>query len=102
MSDLIEGVAVKLGGREYIVPALSLGFIRRNWDLLNSIDELTGIEAIEAVTVIAHAALSRNYPELKRDAVEEMLDARSIPLLMAAIKEASGFVAGEVPGAPTP
>jgi hypothetical protein len=95
-SNMIEGVPVMLGGREFILPPLSLGFIRRNWAMLQGMDKLSGEDSLSASITVLHAALSRNYPELAKEELEDLLDMRNIAAVMDALKNVSGFAAGEV------
>jgi hypothetical protein len=88
-----EGVAVTLGGQEWILPALSLGFIRRNGALLEAFSAAASAsEAAGHMCDIAHAALVRNYPDLTLEQVEEMLDMPSAQRVFVALKEVSGLV----------
>lgn len=97
-----QGVTVKIGGREWVVPPLSFGYIVKNGAKLRSPDPAATIEAIAAMHIeVAHAALKRNYPELSAEEVGEMLDPNTSLTLFNSIKEASGYKSGEAtPGTP--
>ncbi len=75
--EKFEGITVKLGGRDYIVPALNMRATRTlkaEIDLLGDADKTAadpwGEERMAAVAAITHAALARNYPELTLTEVE--------------------------------
>ncbi|MBF0402096.1 MAG: hypothetical protein HQL90_15195 [Magnetococcales bacterium] len=93
-----EGIKVQFAGNEWVVPALSLGQIKR---LMPHFQALQGgafsIEQIDSSIQVIHAALSRNYPSLQVEDVEEMVDLVTMPILMDAILQASGLLRqGEV------
>ena len=96
--ELIPGPAVVIVGREFIVPPLSLKRFKRAIELLPAL-EAGDAGVFDAVAELAHLAISRNYPDLTRDALEEMLDAQSVPRVLAAVLEASGLNAAGSLGA---
>ena len=81
-----EGTEVKLGDKTFVVPALTIGQARRLWpEILEMNDGITAANLPDKQSKwmdIVHAALSRNYPELKREELEELVDLRSIKKLM--------------------
>jgi hypothetical protein len=86
-----EGVTVHFAGSDWVVPALSLGQLKR---LMPHFQNLQGgqfsIEQIDSALQVIHSALSRNYPQL-------LVDLATVPILMEAIMRASGLVRpGEV------
>lgn len=100
MENLYEGENIKIGGKEYVVPGLSFGQIER---LSDTIEEIQKAGAggkldkalIRKVSEVAHAALSRNYPEISLEQVKDMLDTRNMKTVFAAIMGESGFVAAK-------
>jgi len=100
MADLIEGEEVSLGGTKYTVPALTLGQIRRMKDKIQALATLNPMTADDGnfndFLDVVHAALGRNYPDLTREQLVDLIDLRNVKPLMQAIVNASGFVpAGE-------
>jgi hypothetical protein len=102
---MIPGVAVAMGGQDWIVPPLTLGQLRR---LMPKVRQLTEIgasmgEAQIAVLVdIVTAALQRNYPEMTPDKVENLLDLGNASAVLNAVLTGSGLkldgaVMGEAP-----
>jgi hypothetical protein len=96
---MIEGVALRMGGREWIVPPLTLGQMRR---LLPRIARLKDFGAemgeaeIDVIIDLVAAALSRNYPGLTPDKVAELVDLGNAREVMQAILTGSGLTpAGE-------
>ncbi|WP_130472619.1 hypothetical protein [Candidatus Magnetaquicoccus inordinatus] len=93
-----EGVTVHFAGGDWVVPALSLGQLKK---LMPHFQNLQGgqfsIEQIDSALQVIHAALSRNYPQLQLEDVEDLVDLATVPILMEAIMRASGLVRpGEV------
>ena len=74
---MIKGIPVAVGDQTFIVPALTLGALER---LADKIDTLGPGDAID----IVHTALGRNYPDLTRDQVAEMVDADNLSTFVAA------------------
>jgi hypothetical protein len=89
---MIPGRSLWLGGREIIVPALTLSQIAR---LSRELDVwkadtakiwiLAKPETLCAVVAIITTALQRNYPELGTTQVIEMLDVGNLNLVMEAV-----------------
>jgi len=94
---MIPGVAVAMGGQDWMVPPLTLGQLRR---LMPKVRQLTEIgasmgEAQIAVLVdIVTAALQRNYPEMTPDKVENLLDLGNASAVLNAVLTGSGLKPG--------
>lgn len=99
---MIDGTEIKMGGETYIVPPLNFKRLKKIQPLLAKLSTLTPTagdvneEQFDAAVEIVHLALTRNYPDLEREKVEELIDLRNLPFVMAAIMGQSGLVkAGE-------
>lgn len=98
---MIDGTEIKMGGETYIVPPLNFKRLRKIQPLLSKLSTSTPGAAdltdaqFDAAVEIVHVALTRNYPDLERDKVEELLDLRNLPVVMAAIMGQSGLAKGE-------
>ena len=74
---MIPGVVVAMGGRDWLVPPLTLGELRQ---LMPKVRQLTEIGAsmgeaqIAVLVEIVTAALRRNYPDVTLEQVENLLD----------------------------
>ena len=94
---MIPGVAVAMGGQDWIVPPLTLGQLRR---LMPKIRQLTEIGAsmgeaqINVLIDIVAAALQRNYPEITPDKVENLLDLGNASAVLNAVLTGSGLKPG--------
>lgn len=93
-----DGITIKLAGEDYVVPPLSLGQVKR---LLPNIEKMQQgsdtLAKFSSIVAIAHAALSRNYPDLKYEDLEEILDMGNFKTVLDAVMGASGFPRGEAP-----
>jgi hypothetical protein len=91
---MIPGVAVAMGGQDWIVPPLTLGQLRR---LMPKVRQLTEIGAamgeaqINVLIDIVTAALQRNYPETTPDGVEDLLDLGNASAVLNAVLTGSGL-----------
>lgn len=94
---MIPGVAVAMGGQDWIVPPLTLGQLRR---LMPKVRQLTEIGAsmgeaqINVLIDIVTAALQRNYPETTPDKVENLLDLGNASAVLNAVLTGSGLKPG--------
>lgn len=92
---LIEGKAINLGGTEYIVPPLNLGQIRRLQKEIESIGKLDAANlddnAVDTMLKIIHTGLSRNYPEMKKEQLEDLVDLGNLRAVTEAVLGVSGL-----------
>jgi hypothetical protein len=94
--DLHDGVKIKLGGKDYIVPPLSfkrLKNLKPEMEVIKTVAPQTELtdDQIEAMIRIIHAAISRNYPDLKEEDLFDLLDLGNIGKITAAVMGQSGF-----------
>lgn len=97
--NLIPGAPITLGNRDFIVPALSFGQLKglkKELELTDNPQEMTE-QVFEGLITIVTAAIGRNYPEIKREEVENLIDFNNVKQLMAAIKGESGFITNKPP-----
>jgi poly-gamma-glutamate capsule biosynthesis protein CapA/YwtB (metallophosphatase superfamily) len=83
-----EGVEVTIAGKKYIMPPLTLKQVRvHDEDLkkLNSATVATDGDSLNAATRVIQAAMSRNYPDITTDQLEDMIDLGNIHELAQAI-----------------
>jgi len=95
---MIDGVKIRMGGEEYEIPPLTLKQIRRLKDQIAVLGTLSGVmqdEQIDAVVEIVWQAMARNYPDLRKEQVEDLIDLGNASRIIAAIMGVSGFVPGE-------
>jgi hypothetical protein len=106
VSELLPGITLAMGGRDWVVPPLTLGQLRRlSPDLgrITSGSKVLDAETIGAVVKIVVAALRRNYPDITDEAAEELLDLGNANAVLAAVLTGSGLrrgSPGEEPAAP--
>lgn len=89
---------VNFGGRELMVPPLSLGTIKSMQQELASLQSMAGVPSpsqIDTVVGLFHAALVRNYPEMTRAEVEDDVDLGNYSELLSAVMNISGFEKGQ-------
>lgn len=97
------GQKIQLGDQEFIVPPLALGAVKEllpRIQQLRSIDGIPSAEDLDTIVDTVHAAVARNYPDITRAALLEMLDLGNIKALFPMIMGRSGFetAAGNAPG----
>ena len=90
-----RGVAVFMGGKEYIVPSLSTRQFRDNYKTLTqSIDgdtEQAVLGSFERFIPLIGLALRRNYPEMNDDQLWDLIDLSTFKTIVGAIQAASGM-----------
>lgn len=91
--ELLDGVTIRLGRRDFIVPPLNLRGVRKIEPLLPVLSGQGGGEAnfIDAAVQVLHLAMARNYPSITRDEIEDMVDLGNLPRLIEAVLSVSGF-----------
>lgn len=98
---MIPGITITMDGREWVVPPLTLGQLRR---LMPKVRQLTEIGAqmgetqICVLVEIVAAALQRNYPDATAEAVENLLDLGNAGGVLNAVLTGSGLT----PSVPPP
>lgn len=95
MSQLIEGVAIKIGAKEYIVPALNFKQLRLLMPKIKGMvadGASMSAEQMDDVFTVIQAAISRNYPEINKEFLEENIDMNNVNPVIKAIMGQSGLV----------
>jgi len=87
----IKGIPLSLGGKTYIVPPLNLGTLERLQERLANFTGGVDQESVSTVLDAAHSALLRNYPEITREQVAEMIDVANMAEVMEAVMDVSGL-----------
>jgi len=94
MTVKFEGVKVTLGQQTYVVPALTIKQVRSMSDDIGAIKVIVGEPTpgqIDSMLRIVQAAVSRNYPDMTVEQLEEVVDLNSLPVVMKAINGQSGL-----------
>ena len=96
----IKGIEITFGeGETYIVPPLSLGSVEDLQDRLGSYNA-SGAMDVSLVVDCLTASLKRNYPDMTRERVRDMVGLENMVQVMEAVMNVSGLVkkAGDVSG----
>ena len=97
---MIEGVKINIGGVDYVAPPLNFRQIRQLRPVIDKMADATQVsnfsdEQIDNIITIVHAALSRNYPDITKEVLEDALDLGNMAKVIQAIMGVSGFIQGE-------
>jgi hypothetical protein len=102
-----EGQPTIIGGREFIVPSLSVKQTRDLWPIIDgwggpasSPDKIP--ERYEGGVKIIYAALSRNYPELTLEELEDALSHNQFVSVLSVVLRESGLVPSGIKPAAEP
>ena len=93
-SRVIPGVAISIGGREWTIPPLTLGQLRRLMPKVRELSNLNtqlGETQIGVLVEIVFAALQRNYPNITIETVEDLLDLGNAAPILHAVLTGSGL-----------
>lgn len=91
---MIPGVEFDFGGgRVYLVPPLSLGALELLQDQLAALPTMAGTDpvAVRTITDVALLALRRNYPEITRQEVGELLDVGNMGEVYECVMDVTGI-----------
>jgi hypothetical protein len=103
------GRLVVLGGRPYILPPIALGKLREMQPRLEKLDVASGGmptgDDLDTIIDMTHAALRRNYPDIAREEIEEVLDMGNLKEIVSVVMGQSGLEPAGKPvleGTPSP
>jgi tRNA-dihydrouridine synthase len=91
---MIEGYKLTLGGTEYVVPPLNIKQIRTMKDDIDNlrITNSGDIDSFSNGLRVIQAAMSRNYPEITFEQLEEIIDLGNYKNVVLAIMGQSGLI----------
>jgi hypothetical protein len=92
------------GGRVYTIAPLTLGALEGLQKRFTALGQGAPTDPANVATVLdaAHAALKRNYPEITRDEVAELVDLGNMSDVLVAVLDVAGLhrkatISGETP-----
>jgi hypothetical protein len=91
---MIPGVTIAMGGRDWLVPPLTLGKLRRMMPKVRQLNEIgarMGEEQIGVLIELVTAALQRNYPDATESEVESLLDLGNAANVLNIVLTGSGL-----------
>ncbi len=91
---MLPGVTVAMGSRDWVIPPLTLGQLRRLMPRLHQLSEAggqIGEKQISVIIEIVAQALQRNYPDVTEEAVENLLDLGNAGAVLSAVLTGSGL-----------
>ena len=92
MTVRIKGVTVELNGTNYVIPPIALGALEQLQERIGAFDgNVQDAKQISTVIDCAHAALRRNYPEMTREQVADLIDIANMGDVFAAVMDVSGL-----------
>jgi len=89
-----KGQAFELGGTTYTVPPIALGALRELLPRIKQIDIAAGVPAgddLELLLDVVHAALVRNYPDLTKAQLADVVDMGNVFPLFRCVMGQSGL-----------
>jgi hypothetical protein len=91
---MLPGVTIAMGGRDWLIPPLTLGQLRGLMPKVRQLTEIgvsMGETQISVLVEIVTVALQRNYPEATADMVENLLDLGNASIVLNAVLTGSGL-----------
>jgi hypothetical protein len=102
---MIPGVTIAMGGRDWLVPPLTLGQLRRLMPKVRQLTEVgvsMGEAQIGVLVEIIATALQRNYPDTTAEMVENLLDLGNASSVLNAVLTGSGMKLRDNPAGEAP
>lgn len=97
---LLEGQKLNLGGRDFIVPPLNIKALRILGPRFNQLQkiadsgdlaEMFNGDNLDTLVDVVHAAIVRNYPDVTREEMEDLIDLANLQPLFMSICGQSGL-----------
>lgn len=92
------GKPITIGGKTFVPAPLPLGALRRaakdgTLATLNGLNpgEIPSSAALDGIHSLILASWKRNYPDMTADDVDDLVDLRNMPEVIAAMMAATGF-----------
>jgi hypothetical protein len=86
------GIKLTLGGEDYILPPISLGALEQLKDGIAAFNgDITDGAQVSTVIDAALASLNRNYPDITRAQVADMIDVGNMADVFSAVMDVSGL-----------
>ena len=99
MSDVMavpfEGKPVEIGGRNFVVPPLTIGQLKRLRPKIEAMasakPDASAMDQVDDIIDIIHAAIGRNYPDLTVDELADMIPLPDVQRIVEEVMSASGL-----------
>lgn len=88
----VKGIPFEFSGCTLVIPSLSLGAMEQLQERLAGMsDDMFDPENISTVIDTLHAALGRNYPDMTREEVANLVDLENMQEAMTCAMDVSGL-----------
>ncbi|AEV24622.1 hypothetical protein Dsui_0202 [Azospira oryzae PS] len=88
----VKGIPVDLGGETFVIPPLALGALEQLQERVAKFKgDIRDAEQVATVIDAAHAALKRNYPDMPRETVADLIDVGNMAEVFEAVMDVSGL-----------
>lgn len=88
----IKGITINFSGADYVVPPLSLASLEALHDRLKGFaGDVTDSRQLTTAIDAVHAGLRRNYPEMSREQVADMIDVGNMVEAFEAVMDVGGL-----------
>lgn len=88
----VAGHSYELSGKTYVIPALSLRSVQQLKDKILGFQNGDPMSQVADIADIAIAAFNRNYPDMTRDELLDMIDMNNMPEIIMIIMGQSGLI----------
>ena len=87
-----KGISITFGDQKLVVPPLALGALEQLQERVSKFSgDIRDKEQIATVIDAAHAAIKRNYPDMTRDDVADLIDVGNMAEVFEAVMDVSGL-----------
>ena len=94
MAEIIDGIELKVGIRTFVVPPLNFKRVRQLRAKLVDISYVRGVptdEQMDLIVEVCTSAIERNYPDVKKAELNELLDLGNAAGVLRAIMGVAGL-----------
>ena len=96
-----KGIALELGGDFYVIPPLPLGALEQLQAAGGTVQgDLSNPIWVTLMLDLIHTALRRNYPDMTRETVGDLIDLGNLGEVVEAVMDVSGVLRKQLEAAP--
>lgn len=88
----VNGILLELSGEMFVVPPVPLGVLEQMHEPIKAVNgDISDLGQVSTIIDVTLAALRRNYPDLTRERLADLLDIGNMVEVFQAVMDVSGM-----------